>query len=337
MKTLLILLSACLVLLSSAVTADKAPIAIAIHGGAGTITPAKMTPEKEQAIRATLKASLEAGHAVLKEGGSSLDAVITAIEILEDSPLFNAGIGSVYTHDETHELDASIMRGDTLDAGAIAGVKRVKNPISLARMVMEDSPHVMLSGEGAEVFAESNGVTMVDNAIFNTEFRLNALRKAQKKTAQLSTPSDLSELDTNYKVGTVGAVALDKSGLISAGTSTGGMTNKRYGRIGDAPIIGAGTYADNASCAVSATGHGEYFIRYNVAADICARVKYQNKSIAEAGSEVINTVLKNAGGDGGVIILNKAGDISFQFNTTGMYRGSIDVDGNVTVAIYQDK
>ncbi len=322
---------------SMAVMAEKAPIAIAIHGGAGTITPEKMTPEREKAIRAKLKESLQAGYAVLQSNGSSLDAVITAIEILEDSPLFNAGIGAVYTHDETHELDASIMRGDTLDAGAIAGVKRIKNPISLARMVMEDSPHVMLSGEGAEVFAEAQGVELVDNSLFNTEFRLNGLRKAQKKTAVLDASNNLSELDTNYKVGTVGAVALDQSGLISAGTSTGGMTNKRFGRIGDAPIIGAGTYADNSACAVSATGHGEYFIRYNVAADICARVKYQNKSIAEAGSEVINTVLKNAGGDGGVIILNQAGDISFQFNTTGMYRGSIDTDGNITVAIYKEQ
>ena len=322
---------------SMAVMAEKAPIAIAIHGGAGTITPEKMTPEREKAIRAKLKESLQAGYAVLQSNGSSLDAVITAIEILEDSPLFNAGIGAVYTHDETHELDASIMRGDTLDAGAIAGVKRIKNPISLARMVMEDSPHVMLSGEGAEVFAAAQGVELVDNSLFNTEFRLNGLRKAQKKTAVLDASNNLSELDTNYKVGTVGAVALDQSGLISAGTSTGGMTNKRYGRIGDAPIIGAGTYADNSACAVSATGHGEYFIRYNVAADICARVKYQNKSIAEAGSEVINTVLKNAGGDGGVIILNQAGDISFQFNTTGMYRGSIDTDGNITVAIYKEQ
>ena len=326
-----------LLIQSMAVMAEKAPIAIAIHGGAGTITPEKMTPEREKAIRAKLKESLEAGYAVLQSNGSSLDAVITAIEILEDSPLFNAGIGAVYTHDETHELDASIMRGDTLDAGAIAGVKRIKNPISLARMVMEDSPHVMLSGEGAEVFAAAQGVELVDNSLFNTEFRLNGLRKAQKKTAALDASNNLSELDTNYKVGTVGAVALDQSGLISAGTSTGGMTNKRYGRIGDAPIIGAGTYADNSACAVSATGHGEYFIRYNVAADICARVKYQNKSIAEAGSEVINTVLKNAGGDGGVIILNQAGDISFQFNTTGMYRGSIDTDGNITVAIYKEQ
>lgn len=337
MKLISSLLLTIVLLFSSTSWANKAPIALAIHGGAGTITPEKMTPEKEQAIRAKLKESLEAGYAVLQNNGSSLDAVITAIEILEDSPLFNAGIGSVYTHDGTHELDASIMRGDTLDAGAIAGVKRIKNPISLARMVMEDSPHVMLSGEGAEVFAESKGVEMVDNSLFNTEFRLNALKKAQKKTAALTQPNDLSELETNYKVGTVGAVALDKSGLISAGTSTGGMTNKRYGRIGDAPIIGAGTYADNASCAVSATGHGEFFIRYNVAADICARVKYQNKTISEAGSDVINTVLKNAGGDGGVIILNQAGDISFQFNTTGMYRGSIDADGKVTVAIYKDK
>ena len=324
-----------LVLSTGIVSAEK--IALAIHGGAGTITPEKMTPEKEKAIRATLKSSLEAGYEVLQQGGSSLDAVIKSVEILEDSPLFNAGIGAVYTHDETHELDASIMVGDTLEAGAVSGVKRVKNPLALARVVMEYSPHVMLSGTGAEEFAKLQGIELVDNKIFNTPFRLNALRRAQIKTSMLDNPTNLDRLETNYKVGTVGAVALDKMGVISAGTSTGGMTNKRFGRIGDAPIIGAGTYADNNSCAISATGHGEYFIRYNVAADICARVKYQDKTIVEAGDVVINQVLKEAGGTGGVIIVDREGNISMPFNTSGMYRGSIDADGKVTVAIYKDR
>ena len=335
MKKILLLIVLVIAMPGAQLFAEK--VAIAIHGGAGTISPDKMTPEREKAIRATLKSSLEAGHAILKEGGSSLDAVIAAVEIMEDSPLFNAGIGSVYTHDETHELDASIMVGDTKEAGAVSGVSTVKNPLALARMVMEYSPHVMLSGKGAEEFAERQGVEMVDNSIFNTPFRLNALRRAQIKTSALTDPTNLDDLDTNFKVGTVGAVALDKNGVIAAGTSTGGMTNKRFGRIGDAPIIGAGTYADNESCAVSATGHGEYFIRYNVAADVCARVKYQNKSIADAGDVVINKVLKEAGGTGGVIILDQEGNISMPFNTSGMYRGSIDVDGNVSVKIYKDK
>ncbi len=334
MKQLLILAMLSIVLQSAVTSADK--IAIAIHGGAGTISPDKMTPEREKAIRATLTSSLEAGHAILKQGGSSVDAVIAAVEILEDSPLFNAGIGAVYTHDETHELDASLMVGDTKEAGAVSGVGRVKNPLALARMVMEYSPHVMLSGTGAEEFAQLHGVEMVDNRIFNTEHRLNALRRAQIKTSSLADPANLDALDTNFKVGTVGAVALDKNGVIAAGTSTGGMTNKRFGRVGDAPIIGAGTYADNESCAVSATGHGEYFIRYNVAADICARVKYQDKSIEAAGDEVINKVLVKAGGTGGVIILDKDGNISMPFNTSGMYRGSIDVNGKVAVAIYKE-
>ena len=335
MKKILLLMILIVALPGAQLFAEK--VAIAIHGGAGTISPDKMTPEREKAIRATLKSSLEAGHAILKKGGSSLDAIIAAVEIMEDSPLFNAGIGSVYTHDETHELDASIMVGDTREAGAVSGVGTVKNPLALARMVMEYSPHVMLSGKGAEEFAQRNGVEMVENSIFNTPFRLNALRRAQIKTSSLTDPTNLDDLDTNFKVGTVGAVALDKNGVIAAGTSTGGMTNKRFGRIGDAPIIGAGTFADNSSCAVSATGHGEYFIRYNVAADICARVKYQDKSIADAGDEVINKVLKEAGGTGGVIIVDQAGNISMPFNTSGMYRGSIDVDGNVSVKIYKDK
>jgi beta-aspartyl-peptidase (threonine type) len=336
MKYLSLLLALCL--LSIPVVANEKPIGIAIHGGAGTITRANLTAEKEAAIRAKLDEALQAGYAVLEKDGTSMDAIIAAINILEDSPLFNAGIGSVYTHDETHELDASIMDGKTKQAGAVAGVKTVKNPINLARLVMDESVHVMLSGEGAEEFARQQGVPMVDNTLFNTDFRLNALKKAKAKMASLQQEMPRlaahQALDTEYKVGTVGAVALDRSGNIAAGTSTGGMTNKRFGRIGDAPIIGAGTYADNASCAVSATGHGEYFIRYNVAADICARVKYQDKTIAKAGREVIDELLE-AGGTGGVIIIDTMGNISLPFNTAGMYRGSKTAQ-ETYIGIYKD-
>ncbi|RCU49250.1 isoaspartyl peptidase/L-asparaginase [Corallincola holothuriorum] len=318
------------------------PITIVIHGGAGTIEKAKFTPQQEQAYRATLKQAVEAGYAVLKIGGKSLDAVTTAINVLESSPYFNAGVGAVYTAEETHELDASIMDGSNRQAGAVAGVKHVEHPIDLAKLVMERSPHVMLSGEGAEAFAKASGVTMVDNAMFNTEHRYEALLKTKKKLrdAMEKTPDyqaahDL--LDPKFKMGTVGAVALDSLGNLAAGTSTGGMTNKQFGRVGDSPIIGAGTFADNASCAVSATGHGEYFIRYAVASDICARVAYQDKTIKQAGYEVIHQVLPEAGGTGGVIILDTQGNISMPFNTAGMYRAYKNSPENTYVAIFKDE
>jgi len=315
------------------------PIAIAIHGGAGTIERSQFTPEKEQAYRAKLRQAVDAGYAVLNQGGASLDAVTAAINILEDSPLFNAGKGAVYTHDEDHQLDASIMDGKTRQAGAVSGVKHIENPIDLARLVMDKSVHVMLSGEGAEQFARSEGVPMVDNKIFNTERRLKALKKVKAKMAKVDKKDHQAAhrlLATEFKVGTVGAVALDKNGNIAAGTSTGGMTNKRFGRVGDSPVIGAGTFADNDSCAVSATGHGEYFIRYNVAADICARVKYQGKTVVEAGNEVIHQVLKPIGGTGGVIIIDAKGNISLPFNTKGMYRASKSSTGETVVAIFAD-
>ena len=308
---------------SSPTLANK-NIAIAIHGGAGTIKKSKFTPEKEAAHRAKLSEALEAGYSVLDSGGTSIDAVTTAINVLENSPFFNAGKGAVYTHDERHELDASIMEGKNRQAGAVASVTRIENPINLARLVMEKSVHVMLSGQGAETFAEQNGVVMVDNNIFDTPHRYQSLQDAKKKMKKAQQNNSYQAahqiLDVEYKVGTVGAVALDSEGNLAAGTSTGGMTNKRFGRIGDSPVIGAGTFADNNSCAVSATGHGEYFIRYNVAADICARVQYQGKSIEQAGSEVIHDVLMNAGGTGGVIIIDIRGNISMPFNTKGMYR-----------------
>lgn len=317
-------------------------IAIAIHGGAGTIEKSRFTPEKEARYRAKLSEALETGYQVLDKGGSSLSAVTAAINILENSPLFNAGKGAVYTHEETHELDASIMDGATRRAGAVAGVKHIENPINLARLVMDESVHVMLSGEGAEEFAKNQGVALVDNSLFDTKNRLDALHKVKAKMNKVKqTSKDYqaahSTLATKYKVGTVGAVALDKLGNIAAGTSTGGMTNKRFGRIGDSPVIGAGTFADNSSCAVSATGHGEYFIRYNVAADICARVQYQGKSIKQAGDEVIHDVLMPVGGTGGVIIIDTKGNMSLPFNTKGMYRASKSSAQKSHIAIFRDE
>ncbi|CAM3799542.1 isoaspartyl peptidase/L-asparaginase family protein [Rheinheimera salexigens] len=295
-----------------------APIGIVIHGGAGTIMRSSMTSEQESAYHATLKHAVSQGYAVLERGGSSLDAVSAAVIILEDSPLFNAGKGAVYTWDETHELDASIMDGSNRNAGAVASVTTVKNPILLARAVMEKSVHVMLSGKGAEQFAQEQHLVQVQNSYFDTEFRLEALKKAKQSIEPVPHQAYVP-YDPAWKMGTVGAVAIDKQGNLAAATSTGGMTAKRYGRIGDAPIIGAGNFADNASCAVSATGHGEYFIRYQVAADICARVKYQNKNAAEAAHEVL-TELKQIGGDGGVIVVDYKGELSWVFNTEGMYR-----------------
>lgn len=328
---------------SSATLTDTTeyPFAIAIHGGAGTIEKARFTAEKEAAYRAKLTESVEAGYAILAKGGTSLDALTVAINILENSPFFNAGKGAVYTYDESHEMDAAIMAGENRQAGAVAGVKHIENPINLARLVMDNSVHVMLTGAGAEGFAQKQGLELVDNAFFDTEHRFKSLQRAKAKMKQAKQQSKDYQaahfaLETEYKVGTVGAVALDKFGNIAAGTSTGGMTNKRYGRIGDSPIIGAGTFADNASCAVSATGHGEYFIRYNVAADICARVQYQGKTIAQAGKEVIDEVLKPIGGTGGVIIIDTKGNISMPFNTKGMYRASKSANKATYVGIFAE-
>lgn len=311
----------------------KQPIALVIHGGAGTISPSTMTPEKEAAYQADLKKALDAGYQVLEQGGSSLDAVTQAVKVMEDSPLFNAGKGAVYTFDGEHELDAAIMRGDTKAAGAVAGVKIVKNPIVLARRVMEKSDHVMLAGRGAEQFAKEQGLDLVDNRYFDTPFRLEALNKA--KAALKAMPHQASvrmspSFQPSWNMGTVGAVAIDRQGNLAAATSTGGMTAKRYGRIGDAPVIGAGTYADNQSCAVSATGHGEFFIRYQVAADICARVKYAGIPADKAAETVIMQVLKPIGGTGGVIVIDAKGQVSWSFNTEGMYRAK-QVEGQAPV------
>jgi len=319
-----LLFSLCFTLSAMAAT----PVFV-IHGGAGVIAK-DVTPEKEKAFRAELQRALEAGYAVLKGGGSSLDAVSKAIVIMEDSPLFNAGKGAVFNHDGKNELDSSIMDGATLRAGAVASVHRVKNPILLARAVMEKSPHVMMAGDGAEEFAQSIGITLVDPKYFYTELRWQQLQEELKKEQDKGAAANKAPGH-----GTVGAVALDQQGHLAAGTSTGGMTNKRYGRIGDSPIIGAGTYA-NAKCAVSATGWGEYYIRANAAHDICARVEYKGEPIAQAAKEVVMEVVPKLGGDGGVIALDAQGNFATPFNTEGMFRGWIDRDGKIHIAIFPE-
>ena len=310
----------------------ESKIAIVIHGGAGTITKASMTDEKEAAIRATLKASVEAGYKALSEGKASTDAVTIAINVMENSPLFNAGKGAVFNADGKNEMDASIMEGAGLNAGAGASVSHIKNPINLALKVMSESKHVMLMGAGAEEFARQQGFEMMDPDYFHTDFRWQQLQRIKaKETAQ----QDVSKQDQDDKwFSTVGAVALDKHGNLAAGTSTGGTSNKRWGRVGDSPIIGAGTYANNASCAVSATGHGEYFIRYVVAYNICNRVEL-GTPLAEAADTVVNDVLVKAKGEGGVIAMDPTGNITAPFNSEGMYRASIDTDGEMTILIYR--
>lgn len=314
------------------------PIGIIIHGGAGTIARDSMTPERQQQYEAVLKTAVDAGYQVLEQGGDSLDAATAAVLVMENSPLFNAGLGAVYTYDGQHELDAAVMRGDSKAAGAVAGVMTVKNPVLLARAVMEKSEHVLLSGRGAEQFAREQKLEQVKNSYFDTEFRFDALKKAKEalqKTPHLASLRLSPLFDPNWNYGTVGAVAIDKKGNLSAATSTGGMTAKRYGRIGDSPLIGAGTYADNQSCAVSATGHGEFFIRYQVAGDICARVRYQGKTAAVAAEEVM-AELKNIGGLGGVIVADRQGNLSWHFNSEGMYRAKRSADKATEVAIFRD-
>ncbi len=317
---------------SPTVADDVPPIAIAIHGGAGTMNRADLSEEKEAAIRETLSRALQAGHARLEAGDSAVDAVEAAIVVLEDSPLFNAGHGAVFNSQGGHELDAAIMDGSSRNAGAITGVRHVRNPILLARRVMTNSPHVMLAGAGAEEFAIAEQFELVDEDYFSTDFRRQQLERARAEQ------TSLNELPPpEFRFGTVGAVALDRNGDIAAGTSTGGMTNKRFGRIGDVPVIGAGTYADNETCAVSATGHGEYFIRAVVAHDIAALIRYTESSLQKAVDHVVHGTLVEMGGTGGVISINRQGDIAMEHNTPGMYRGSIDTSGNLTTAIYKDE
>jgi len=314
--------------------------AIVIHGGAGTILKENMTSEKEIAYHSKLEEAIRIGYNILNNGGNSLDAVQKTINVLEDSHLFNAGKGAVFTNAGTNELDASIMDGKTLSAGASAGTKTVKNPINLARAIMENSPHVMLSGKGAEAFAEEQGFLPVGPDYFFTEDRFQSLQKIKDS-------EENEALDKNKhafydpkikdsKFGTVGCVALDKAGNLAAGTSTGGMTNKRWGRIGDSPIIGAGTYANNNTCAVSCTGSGEFFIRSVVAHDISALMEYKGLSLKEATKEVIQKKVPEIGGDGGVIAVDKYGNIVMEFNTAGMYRASMNDKGELYIGIYKD-
>jgi beta-aspartyl-peptidase (threonine type) len=313
---------------------DGKAVAIAIHGGAGTITKSDVSPQKEDEIRRALEHAVRAGHEVLAGGGTSLDAITRAVTILEDSPYFNAGKGAVFNSEGKNELDASVMDGSTLDAGAVAAVHNVRNPVLLARKVMTDSPHVMLMGAGAEQFAKEQGIAFEEDAYFFTEYRWQQLQKA--KAGPGPGASNLSETPDPW-FSTVGAVALDSHGNLAAATSTGGMTNKQWGRVGDAPIIGAGTYADNNSCAVSATGHGEYFIRATVARDICSRVQFKGESLADSADAVVMQQLVKMGGSGGIIAADRTGRLALTFNTPGMYRASIDRDGNVYVAIFGDE
>lgn len=313
---------------------------LVIHGGAGTILKKNMTPETEAQVRSKLEEAVKKGYEILQQGGSSLDAVEQTIHILEDSPLFNAGKGAVFTNNEKNELDASIMSGADLNAGAVAGVTTIKNPISAARLVMEKSPHVLLAREGAEQFAIEQGLDTVPSSYFFTERRFKSLQKIKdSEKVKLDHDDKTAYLDPfikDSKFGTVGCVALDKNGNLAAGTSTGGMTNKKWGRIGDSPVIGAGTYANNATCAVSATGHGEYFIRAAVAHDISALMEYKGLSLKEAAQEVVQNKLKKMGGDGGIIAIDAKGNLVMEFNTAGMYRASADENGNISVAIYKE-
>lgn len=298
---------------------------LVIHGGAGAISRDALTPEQDTAYREALAAVLKTGYEILMSGGSSMDAVEAAIRIMEDDSLFNAGRGAVFTSEGTNELDASIMDGKTLNAGAVAGVKRIKNPITLARLVMEESRHVLMAREGAEAFGLHYGIETVPEEYFFTQRRWRALQRAREREA------------VDDSRGTVGAVALDKEGNLAAGTSTGGMNNKRFGRIGDVPVIGAGTYANNKTCAVSATGHGEYFIRSVVSHDISALMEYKGMSLKEAAEHVVTEKLPDLGGYGGIIAIDKSGNIVMPFTTSGMHRGYVLDDGEIVVKLYGDE
>ena len=307
---------------------------LVVHGGAGTIERSKMTPEREHEYRSGIERALAAGYEILKRGGSSLDATGGAVRVLEDDPHFNAGKGAVFTNVGTNELDAAVMDGKTFKAGAVACLRHIKNPILLARLVMEKSGHVMMDGEGAEAFARENGIEIVDQKYFYTKERWDALEKvkaAEKRGASGEKKFIISDQDRH---GTVGAVALDQHGDLAAATSTGGTTNKRAGRVGDSPVIGAGTYANNATCAVSATGDGEYFIRATVGHDISALMEYRGMSLKEAAQTVLDKVAK-LGGTGGLIAIDRRGNIALPFNTSGMYRGYADPSGKFVIEIYK--
>ncbi|MEO8405443.1 MAG: isoaspartyl peptidase/L-asparaginase [Chitinophagaceae bacterium] len=318
---------------------------LVIHGGAGTILKSQMTPEKEKAYTEALNTVLDKGYAILKNGGSSLDAVEACIRYMEDNPLFNAGKGAVFTNEGKNELDAAIMNGKTLAAGSVAGVTVIKNPIAAARAVMEKSPHVMMAGKGAEEFARQQGLEIVDPSYFYTEDRWKGLQKAKAEDSlkQLSADTMTKKMGSlkqpenkDYKYGTVGAVALDRHGNLAAATSTGGMTNKKFGRIGDAPIIGAGTYANNKTAAMSGTGWGEFYIRLVLTKTISDMMEYGHISLEKATNEMIMKKLPALGGDGGLIGVDKEGNVVMTFCTEGMYRGFVKQDGKRTVKIYKD-
>lgn len=317
---------------------SKQSFGLVIHGGAGTILKENMSDSLETAYRLKLEEAIKKGHKILENGGTSMAAVTAAINIMENSPLFNAGKGAVFTNHETNELDASVMNGQTLNAGAVSGVTNVKNPINLAVAVMDKSEHVMLSGKGAEKFAQEQGIEQVDPSYFYTERRFKSLQRVKEQ--EKMTTKKIALVEDPYikstKFGTVGCAALDKHGNLAAGTSTGGMTNKRYNRIGDAPIIGAGTYANNATCAVSSTGWGEYFIRAMVAHDISALMEYKGLTVQEAAREVIQKKLPDLGGSGGIVAIDKTGEVALEFNTAGMYRAHMNANGVLTIKIYKE-
>lgn len=326
-------------------TAQETPIVLVIHGGAGNIIKGSLTPEKEQEYKDKLLEALDAGYAILEKGGSSIDAVEKAVMIMEDSPLFNAGKGSVFTAEGKNEMDASMMEGKNLNAGAVAAVTNVKNPVQAARLVMEKSPHVMLTGRGAEIFAEQNGVDTASPEYFYDELRYQQWQKIKDtEKIQLDHSEEKGDVQPSFdvefnpnpdgKFGTVGAVALDKEGSLAAATSTGGMTNKSYGRVGDSPIIGSGTYANNKTCAVSCTGHGEFFIRTSAAYDVSAQMEYQGLSLQQAAKGTIDKI-GSISGSGGLIAVDANGNIAMPFNTKGMYRGFRDAVGK-HVSIYGD-
>jgi beta-aspartyl-peptidase (threonine type) len=329
-RPVLLILSVALALGPSVATAAPR-VVLAIHGGAGTLPRAELGPELEAGMRADLARALKAGHAVIAKGGSALDAATAAVVILEDSPLFNAGRGSVLNAEGVAELDAAIMEGHTRRAGAVAGLTRVRNPVLLARRVMEDSPHVMLIGAGAEAFADSVGIALVEPGYFVTPRRRAELEAAKARERE---SAGAAWRRSPFHIGTVGAVALDRDGRLAAATSTGGRTNKRWGRVGDVPVIGAGTWAD-AGCAVSATGWGEYFIRVGVAHAICARVAFKGESVEAAAAAVLADVA-DLGGDGGVIVLDPRGNATLPYNTHGMARGTIDAEGRVDIRLWED-
>lgn len=310
------------------------PFSIAIHGGAGTILRSQMSDELKADIVAALEKSVLTGHQVLEKGGDALDAVVAAVKVMEDSPLFNAGKGSVLTHDEIVEMDASVMHGKEMDAGAVAGVRHIKNPIELARDVMVKSDHVLLVGEGAEKFAFEHDYTYTEQDYFHTERRYEQLQSMKEKGLFALSESKYPD---DKKFGTVGAVALDQNGNLAAATSTGGVTNKKYGRVGDSPIIGAGTIAENGNVAVSTTGMGEFFLRKMVASDVAARMRYLKEDVHTACEHVIHGELKAMGGEGGLIAIDHEGKVHFGMNSSGMYRASVDVEGQLEVKIYADE